>query len=185
MDWHGPSMASEVIFRDPGEVFTRKRGVEHCAAVLRSLYFTFTATSVYSSEQITQHIDHLSHVSMSLFSLLLKSSWNHHKEVVDLFADISAEICTGWSSVADWGTGPMHCTINVRCQCTVHTVHLNTGSYIGGQRVNTNCNTNKIFSVQLSSRSHKTKDLQRCNAAKRTHSPLNLNIHTTGGVSFK
>ena len=152
-------------------------------AVLRSLHIASNLCLIL--EQITQHSQHfdrLSHMSMSLFSLLLKSSWTHHKEVVDLFAEISAEICTGWLSLADWGTGPIHCTITVHA---VHTVHLNTGSYIGGQRVNTNCNTNKIFSVQLSSRSHITKDLQRCNAAKRTHSPLNLNIHTTDGVSFK
>ena len=130
--------------------------------------------------EITQegwHIDQGSHVMITV-EIILKSSqiswWSPNR---DLCRDLHRSGVRGWLRHR---SQPLYSAV-----LTVHSVHLNTGSYIGGQRVNTNCNTNKIFSVQLSPRSHITKDLQRCNAAKRTHSPLNLNIHTTAGVSFK
>ena len=153
-------------------------------AVLKSLYFT----SHFKSRgpclilgELTQEgwrIDQGPHVMVTV-KIILKSSqiscWSLKNR--DLCRDLHRSGVRGWLRHR---SQPLYSTV-----LTVHSVHLNTGSYIGGQRVNTNCNTNKIFSVQLSPRSHITKDLQRCNATKRTHSPLNLNIHTTGRVSFK
>ena len=184
MDWHGASMASEVIFRDPVEVFTWKWCVKHCVCCLEVtlLYFTFQEQRpMYNPRRgHSKRMTHWSWVTCPGHSvkIILKSSqiscWSLNR---DLCRDLHRSGVRGWLRHR---SQPLYSTV-----LTVHSVHLNTGSYIGGQRVNTNCNTNKIFSVQLSPRSHITKDLQRCNAAKRTQSPLNLNIHTTGGVSFK
>lgn len=138
MDWHGASMASEVIFRDPVEVFTWKWCVKHCVCCLEVtlLYFTFQEQRpMYNPRRgHSKRMTHWSRVTCHGHSvkIILKSS----QITCYLSTEIFAEICTGLVFVADWGTGPNHCTA-LYWLYTVYTVYTWTLDHILGVSVST------------------------------------------------